>query len=188
MGQLLDIRLGPGAAILPNDVKRIHLDFATKINDGHGGARKVWRNSLPRLKYHNPAVSMTINRTQDQEGPAILSIHFSPPSTPSSSTMPPATTSPAGPSIASSGHSPKYRVEMIDMKHKRDSEILSKLLELTKATSYEATPDELAEMREEEDFKRSSERDRTAQARLNEVRRQEKALLDAARGGAMEAV
>jgi len=74
------------------------------------------------------------------------------------------------------------------MKHKHESEILSKLLEMTKAIPYEATPDELAELREEDDFKRSSDRDRAAQARLNETRRQEKALLEAARGGAMEAV
>jgi len=74
------------------------------------------------------------------------------------------------------------------MKHKHESEILSKLLELTNSKPYEATPDELAELREEEDFQRSSERDRAAQARLNETRRQEKALLEQARGGAMKAV
>ena len=35
------IRTGPGAAILPPEVKRIHLDFAIKINDGHAGPRSV---------------------------------------------------------------------------------------------------------------------------------------------------
>ncbi|KAK4693577.1 large subunit ribosomal protein MRP49, partial [Lecanoromycetidae sp. Uapishka_2] len=185
---LLDIRLGPGAAILSDNVKRIHLEFATKINDGHAGARKVWRNSLPRLKYHNPAISMTINRTQDQEGPATLSIQFAAPSDSPSSTDSPAPSSSTSPSAALSGHSPSRRTETIDMKHKHESEILSKLLELTKATPYEATPDEVAELREEEDFTRRSERDRAAQAKLNETRRQERALLEAARGGAMETV
>lgn len=68
------------------------------------------------------------------------------------------------------------------MKHKDESEILARLLELTKGVQYEASPDELAELRDVDDEKRRSERDREAQARLNEVKRQEKALLDLARG------
>lgn len=69
------------------------------------------------------------------------------------------------------------------MKHKHESEILSRLLELTKGMPYEATSDELAELRDVDDEKRQSEKAREAQARLNEVKRQEKALLDLARGG-----
>ena len=69
------------------------------------------------------------------------------------------------------------------MKHKHENEILSRLLELTKGKSYEASPDELVELRDVDNEKRRSERDREGQARLNEVKRQEKALLDLARGG-----
>ena len=69
------------------------------------------------------------------------------------------------------------------MKHKHESEILSRLLELTKGMPYEASPDEMAEMTDVDDEKRRSERDRGAQARLNELKKQEKALLDLARGG-----
>ena len=169
--QLLDVRVGPGAAILPKNVKQIHLDFAQKSDDGHYGARKVWRVYLPRLKYHNPAVSMTVKRGADQEGPATLSVHFA-----SSSTTP----------AASSKTLPDYnasqRVETIDMKHKSESEILSRLLELTKAMPYEATPDELAELRDVEDYNRKSTRDRAAQSKLNQIKKQEQALLDQARG------
>ena len=68
------------------------------------------------------------------------------------------------------------------MKHKQDSEILSRLLELTKATPYEASPDEIAEMREVDDNKMRSDRDKKTQMRLNQIRRQEQALLDQARG------
>ena len=78
-------------------------------------------------------------------------------------------------------------MKTIDMKHKHESEILSRLMELTRAMPYEASPDEEAELREVEDEKRRSERDREVQARLNEVKRQEKALLDQARGGGVEA-
>lgn len=77
---------------------------------------------------------------------------------------------------------PSNRVETVDMKHKREGEILSRLLEVTGAKQYETTPEEYAELREIEDFRRSSQRDREAQARLNEVKKQEKALLDQARG------
>ncbi|CAD6574231.1 MAG: hypothetical protein ASARMPRED_006611 [Alectoria sarmentosa] len=179
---LLDIRIGPGAAVLSNDVKRIHLNFAHKLNDGHLGARKVWRKYLPRLKYHNPAISMTVNRTLDQGGPATLTVFFAPPPRSSSATASSAPSS-TDPSAAPSGYAPAARIETIDMKHKHESEILSRLLELTRGITYEASPDELAELRDVDEEQKRSERDREAQARLNEIERQEKALLDLARGG-----
>lgn len=74
--RLLAIRLGPGAALLPKEIERIHLDFAPLINDGHRGPRKFWRHMLPRLKYHNPGVLMSVSRTQEQTGPAIMSIYM----------------------------------------------------------------------------------------------------------------
>ena len=157
-------------------MKKIHLDFAQKTDDGHYGARRVWRVYLPRLKYHNPAVSMTVKRTDDQEGPATLFVHFAPPSISSSSTV--ATASPT----TSSDHNPSKKVETIDMKHKSESEILSRLLEMTKAMPYEASPDELAELRDVEDYNRKTTRDRAAQSRLNQIKKQEQALLDQARG------
>ena len=169
--------------MLSNDVKRIHLDFAHKVNDGHLGARKVWRKYLPRLKYHNPAISMTINRSHDQEGPATLTVYYIHPSRSSSATTSPAPSTSKDPSTAVSGHAPTDEIATIDMKHKNESEILSRLLELTNAMPYEASPDELAELRSVDDERRRSETDREAQARLNEVKRQEKALLNLARGG-----
>ena len=125
---------------------------------------------------------MTINRSHDQGGPATLSVFFAPPPKSSSATASPAPSSSTDPSAAPSGHASADRIATIDMRHKHESEILSKLLELTKGVSYEASPDELAELRGVEDEKRRSEEDREAQARLNEVKRQEKALLDMARG------
>ncbi|OJD12031.1 hypothetical protein AJ78_07319 [Emergomyces pasteurianus Ep9510] len=81
---LLNMRVGLGAAVLPPatsapglpPVTRIHLTYARKIYEGHGGARKFWRICLPRLKYHNPALAVTVKQTSEQEGPAILSIYF----------------------------------------------------------------------------------------------------------------
>ena len=140
---------------------------------------------MPRLKYHNPAISMTVNRSHNQEGPATLTVYFAPPPPSpriSSATASPAPSSSTDPSTTLSRHTPADRIATIDMKHKNESEILSRLLELTKGMPYEATPEELDELKEVDVEKRRSERDREAQAKLNEVRRQEKALLDLARG------
>lgn len=125
---------------------------------------------------------MTVNRSRDQEGPATLTIYFAPPPRSSSTTASPAPSSSTDPSNAPSGYAPADRIATIDMKHKHESEILSRLIELTKGMPYEASPDELTELRNLDDEKSRSERDREAQARLNEIRRQEKALLDLARG------
>lgn len=168
--------------MLPHDVKRIHMDFAIKFNNGHFGARKFWRNCLPRLKYHNPAISMTVNRTKDQDGPATLTIFFAPPPHLASSTSSPAPSSSTSSNTAPSEHAPFDRVGSIDMKHIRDSEIMSLLTTLTKATPVIATPEEkakLEEMREDNEIRRQ---DSLIGAKHREKLREEKALLDQARG------
>ena len=42
---------------------------------------RTWRNMLPRLKYHNPAISITIERTETQSDPATLTVFFAEPTT-----------------------------------------------------------------------------------------------------------
>ncbi|KAL9128654.1 MAG: hypothetical protein Q9217_002714 [Psora testacea] len=177
-----NIRIGPGAATLSNDVKRVHLDFAYKFNDGHLGARKVWRKYLPRLKYYNPAVSMTVNRHTDQVGPSTLTVYYTnPPKTLSSG----ASSSPSSStrlSTKTSSHVSWDRTETIDIKHRHESEILNRLIELTNAVPYQPSAEEMAELEEvKEDWSRSK-RDSERQARLNEIKRQEAALLEQARG------
>ncbi|MCJ1353109.1 MAG: hypothetical protein MMC33_003094 [Icmadophila ericetorum] len=182
--KLFAIRYGPGAALLPKDVKRIHMDFAVKIYDGHHGARKFWRNCLPRLKYHNPAVSMTINRTTDQSGPATLSIFFAPPLTDSNSpTASPAPTQSASTHHTTSNHEPFERVEAIDIKNLPESEILRRLMSATKAMGVEPSVEERAEMERLAEERKRSEIDRERMELENLKRKREKALLDMARGG-----
>lgn len=55
--QLLDIRLGPGAMIMKPEVKRIHMHFARRINDGHMG---------PRYACSSPALTITTNFRSSQ--------------------------------------------------------------------------------------------------------------------------
>ncbi|KAI9834891.1 MAG: hypothetical protein M1819_002799 [Sarea resinae] len=182
---LLAIRLGPGAAVLPPDVKRIHMDFAARINDGHFGPRKFWRLYLPRLKFHNPAVSMTINRTTDQAGPATMSIFYATPSADadtSSSTSSPAPTSSTSGDKAPSDHTPFERVQTVNMKHKHESEILAKLMELTKAVPVEATAEELEELRELEEQAAQGERDARRMEQINAQQKRREVMLAQARG------
>ncbi|KAF3766339.1 hypothetical protein M406DRAFT_68691 [Cryphonectria parasitica EP155] len=104
---LMYVRNGPGAAILPPTVTKIHLEFAHKWDGGHYGPRKFWQKNLPRLKYHNPAVPMIVNRTKDQTAAATLSIYMKTTTSSSSSssssaaattTTPTTTTTPSPPS------------------------------------------------------------------------------------------
>ncbi|PQE21018.1 50S ribosomal Mrp49 protein [Rutstroemia sp. NJR-2017a WRK4] len=183
---LLNIRLGPGAAILPPEVTRIHMDFAFKMNDGHFGPRKFWRNCLPRLKYHNPAIPMTVNRNHDQTGPALMTIHFTDPSSaselsaPISSTTQPSTST--APTTPSSSGSPTTHTKEINMKHRTDSEILSQLISLTNAKLVRATPEEQRQLKELAEHKARAEKDSALSAVLNERRRKEQAILTQARG------
>ncbi|MCJ1320820.1 hypothetical protein MMC15_006161 [Xylographa vitiligo] len=159
--RLFSIRLGPGAAILPKDVKRIHLDFATKFNDGHLGPRRFFQHCLPRLKYHNPGVSMTVNRTTNQAGPATMTVFFG--------------TSPT--SAAPASTSVNERVQVIDMKHRKEPEILQRLLELTKAVPVRATEEEELEVRAMEEEAARSEVDKERNRQFLEEKRRQAALL-----------
>ncbi|KAL9636298.1 MAG: hypothetical protein Q9204_002320, partial [Flavoplaca sp. TL-2023a] len=185
VAQLYSVRLGIGAAVLPRNVKRIHLDFAFKLNDGHFGARKVWRNYLPRLKYHNPAVSMSVNRTQNQTGPATLTVFFAAPSHSASNAS---ATAPLPSVITQDTHTPGHtsfeRTVTIEMKHRHESEILSELLSLTKASPVEPLPEDKAELEKLAEEERQAGLDRARNAAYTEQKRQDKALLDQARGAA----
>ncbi|KAL8869799.1 MAG: hypothetical protein Q9174_003996, partial [Haloplaca sp. 1 TL-2023] len=180
---LYQIRIGEGAAVFPKDVKKIHLDFAFKFNDGHFGARKVWRNYLPRLKYHNPAVSMTVNRSRENSGPALLTVSYASPGDSSSDSSLTSPFASASRNTHTSDHTPFERTKTINMKHKHESEILSELMKATRATPVVATAEEKAEIEELKDQEKRSEADRARNAAYTEQKRQEKALLEQARGG-----
>ncbi|EMC95050.1 hypothetical protein BAUCODRAFT_35049 [Baudoinia panamericana UAMH 10762] len=189
--RLLAIRLGSGAFVLPKDVKRIHMRFAAKLEGGHMGPRKFWRHELVRLKYHNPAVSMTVDRTARPEDDATLSIHYARhnsttsqpvPQTSSSATSapnPPASTS--GDTPPSGSAPPTERVQTIDMKHRTNSEILDELVRITKAHPIEPTEADREELRmlEEQSVRSAAAREKSAEYRAKVKREQD--LLEQAR-------
>ena len=165
------MRIGAGAAILPSNIQRIDLQFAQAYNDGHFGARKVWRNHLPRLKYYNPSVSMTVQRHNEAEGPSVLTVFFNEPTSSLHS----------GAAADQTYSEPIGRTQTIDMKHKLDIDILAHLMEITKAKPYEQTAAETAELEEQALERRKRDRDRERQLRINDRLKYETKLLQQAR-------
>ncbi|KAF9634088.1 hypothetical protein BFW01_g4983 [Lasiodiplodia theobromae] len=165
-------RLGPGAAVLPKDVKKITMRFAPKIDDGHRGPKKFFRTMLPRLQYRNPALRITVDRTAAQSDPAVMNIIFSSPS--SSAT----TSTEAQPATTSAN-----RTVTIQMKHKTESEILQQLYEATGAQEVEPTEVEKEELQELKEYDERSRRDSERQTEVNRQRKREAEMLAAARGG-----
>ena len=119
---------------------------------------------------------MTVNRSKTKGGSATLTIFFHETAA--------ATTSTATIKVLGETSEADFngRTEVIDIKHKHESEILQQVMELTKATPVRATPEEEAEMQELQEQKKRSAQDMLRNARLNEQKRQEKALLEQARG------
>ncbi|KAI0532226.1 mitochondrial ribosomal protein L51 [Xylaria digitata] len=186
--KLLNLRHGPGAAILPPEITRIHMDFAVRWNDGHFGPRKFWRICLPRLKYWNPAVPMLVNRSEDQSSPATMSIYFrqtSSPSDPASTVeavrnMLPLAQQPHS-SITNEHPAPppeeNERVVTIDMKNVHSDAILTEFLAKTGATVVHPTPDEQVEMRQVEERAERGAIDRTIVKKFIDDKRREERML-----------
>lgn len=73
-------------------------------------------------------------------------------------------------------------MESVDIKHKRESEILEQLMALTKAVAVVATPEEEEQLQQLAEDDKKSELDAQRSAEVNERRRETAALLDQARG------
>ncbi|GME22208.1 50s ribosomal protein Mrp49 [Neofusicoccum parvum] len=175
--ELLAIRVGPGAAVLPKDVKRITMRMAPKIDDGHRGPKRFFKYILPRLKYRNPAVPITVDRKAAQTDPAVMTIVFG-----EAGTTATASTSNAAATSAPSGASSNDRVVTIQMKHKSESEILQQLYDATGAQELEPTELEREELRELEERKERSKKDSERMIEVNRQRKREAQMLAAARG------
>ncbi|OTB05403.1 hypothetical protein M426DRAFT_319938 [Hypoxylon sp. CI-4A] len=189
---LLQLRHGPGAAILPPEITRIHMDFALKWNEGHFGPRKFWKTCLPRLKFWNPAVPMLVNRTSDQTAPAKMSIYFRQASlssdTPSAlssklSTLPLAQQPHSSTQNEYPAPEPEEgeRVVTIDMKNIHSDSILTEFLSKTGATLVHPTPNEEMEMQQVEDRVEKAAIDRSIVKKYIDDKRREERMLAMAR-------
>jgi large subunit ribosomal protein MRP49 len=117
---------------------------------------------MPRLKYWNPAVPMTVNRGEDQAGPATMTVYIRDSSSTASSKDPgqqagteSADTKPNVSSDSSVRHTsaappaaPQERTVLIEMKHQKSNDILKQLLHITRAQPVSPTADERQKMAE----------------------------------------
>nr|POE65947.1 54s ribosomal protein mrp49, mitochondrial [Quercus suber] len=183
--RLLNIRTGSGSYVLPADIKRIHLRFAARNAGGHMGPRVFWHNQLVRLKYHNPAISMTVDRSCPNEESPILSIHYAPQGNPSDSTSPtssPAATESSTSSTAPSKHTPTNAVRTIDMRMRTDSEILDELVKITQAKPVLLSEEDRETSRWLEEQRQESASHRKGSLRVKAKVQREKELLRQAQG------
>lgn len=160
------------------------------------------REMLPRLKYRNPAIPMTVFRKGFQtDDAAVMTVWFRhPDATPSSSAPEKLFKGQLQPSPAplaesfsvplpseadsnvSSTLSGAVRKVVIDMKHKEESMILDELMKLTQARPVEPTRTELEEIQALEEQKARSRIDSERMAEINRKRKREEELMKQARG------
>ncbi|KAF1978237.1 hypothetical protein BU23DRAFT_587197 [Bimuria novae-zelandiae CBS 107.79] len=182
--QLLWIRNGPGAIQLPKEVTKIHLEFHPKlIGSAFRGARHFWHEMMPRMKYRNPTVPMSVTRHKDPNGGAYLHIYTSTATPASSQTTNPPGTANASPE-ASNTLTPDTTepTHTFEIKTLHESEILDLLVEKTGAVVLRTPPEEAQEMEEFKEFEVRAEKDRIeVRERLLRERR-EAQLLKLARG------
>ncbi|KAH8435385.1 mitochondrial 54S ribosomal protein mL61 [Aspergillus melleus] len=183
---LVNIRVGTGAATFPTAssankefpaITRLHLTYARKIYGGHQGARHFWRNCLPRLKYHNPAIPMTVRRTDEQDGPAALTIYFAEQASNAAS---------LAASQINDKHAPApsetEKSAILDVKNLDYQQIWKKVQMMTGAQEIAATAEEEAEVRKFEQWRQQSDKDRVRMAGLRQAKKDQERMLQEARG------
>ncbi|EAU36533.1 predicted protein [Aspergillus terreus NIH2624] len=183
---LLNIRIGTGAAILPTApsatkdfpaITRLHLTYARKIYGGHQGARHFWRNCLPRLKYHNPSVAMSVKQTDEQDGPAALTIYFAEQASKAAA---------LNGSAVQDKHAPAptdaEKTAVVDLKNLDYKEIWNKVALVTGAQDVAASDDELKQLARFEQMKQQSERDRARVLGIRQAKKDQERMLQEARG------
>ncbi|KAJ5971937.1 uncharacterized protein N7479_001855 [Penicillium vulpinum] len=185
---MLQTKIGTGAAVFPTltsaskefpAVTRLHLTYARKIDQGHGGARHFWRNCLPRLKFHNPGVPMTVTQTSDQQGPAALTIYFA-------ERVGSAATSLANEKKVTDELAPAPEANeqsaVLDIKNRTYQQIWDRVQAMTGATVVPATPEDIALSQKLAEIKRKSGPDRQRVAAIRQAKKDQERMLAEARG------
>lgn len=186
--QILEIRTGLGAALFPNPtngtpqypaVTRLHLTYARHIYGGHQGARHFWRRCLPRLKYHNPSIPMTVQQTSEKEGPAALTVYFQ---ERLSSTAPGI----VGKNPPVDKHAPApaetEKSAVIDLKNLSLEEIWRRVQASTGAVDLEPTEDDKANKKQLADITARAPGDRARIRAIRQAKKDQERMLAEARG------
>ncbi|KAL6710756.1 hypothetical protein ACN47E_007813 [Coniothyrium glycines] len=188
--ELLWIRCGPGALVLPKEVSKISMETNFKLSGGYRGARKFWHEMLPRIKFRNPSIPIQISRHSNLEGPSLLHIYTHAKTQPTAATtnaptaQQPAESTPSATPNARftqvpDTSTPTYTIDMWDQ---QPADILEQLVAKTGAQTLEPTEQELEDMQRIKEHKEASNKDRVlVREKLLAVRR-EAELLRLARG------
>ncbi|KAJ4859149.1 mitochondrial ribosomal protein l51 / s25 / CI-B8 domain-containing protein [Trichoderma breve] len=171
------------------------MDFALRLKGGHMGARKFWREYLPRLKYHNPSIPMIVNRHDQNQLPPTMTIYLrkagssAAPASSSSSSEPIAQPSSSRTNLSKAQPpTADERVVHIDMANKHSSHILEFFMAETRAVPLQPTNEEIAEMQALETLRKNAEVDRERVRLLRLEKKKEEDMLKRARaaGGMAE--
>jgi len=163
---------------------------------------------MPRLKYHNPALSTTVSRAVGQDGPATLTVFFADSDAvdagtatggrgaggasaaatvaagddgPSQARNTVPTSSTSGDKAPSETYAPTQRTETIDCKNRQPEEILQEFMRVTGAREVPPTEEDREEMRRLRDMDERSGRDSERMREVNRKRRREEELMERAR-------
>jgi large subunit ribosomal protein MRP49 len=142
---------------------------------------------LPRIKYRNPSIPISITRHTDPDGPSLLHI-YTRASQPKEIQNP----TPPNPSAPNSSATPNPQTTLVpdtsppthtlNIRDQQESEILEALCKTVKVQVVEPSEEEKEEMRELEAFKERSEKDRVEVREKLVKERREQELLKLARG------
>ncbi|KAJ5296028.1 hypothetical protein PENANT_c021G09220 [Penicillium antarcticum] len=185
---LLDTRLGTGAAVLPSiasaskefpAVTRLHLTYAQRLEGGHQGARHFWRKCLPRLKYHNPGVPMTVQQTTDQQGPAALSIYFAEKASEAAKVV-------ANQKKVQDSHAPAADTNeeaiVLNIKDFTYQQIWDRVQAITNAQQVSGTAEDKEQLKRWKDIQDKSGADRQRVNALRQAKKDQERMLAVARG------
>ncbi|KAF2130916.1 hypothetical protein P153DRAFT_395319 [Dothidotthia symphoricarpi CBS 119687] len=177
--RLLWIRCGPGALTLPKEITKIRMEYNTKIYGGHQGARKFWRDMLPRIKYRNPAIPIEVARHKDPSGPSLLHIYMKSAAASTSTSTSPPTPTPSDEAQTADDNKPTHS---INIKDQVEHEILEAFIAKTGAMEIRPSAQEVQEIAEIKEFKERSDADRVMVREKLLAERREAELLKLARG------
>ncbi|EEA23792.1 hypothetical protein TMatcc_006864 [Talaromyces marneffei ATCC 18224] len=186
--RLINVRIGTGAATLPSlssplnnlpAVTRMHLTYGKIVGKGHIGAQKFWRQCLSRLKYHNPAIQMSVNPYEGEEKQApALTIFFS-------GTQPTKAQAYHDASIKDE-FAPKptetEKAVVLNLKDYNFEEIWQQVKELTGAVEVEATAEDKEAIEKFRQMTVKSEADRIRVAGIRQAKKDQERMLQEARG------
>jgi len=185
--RLFNIRFGLGAAVLPNHITRLDLQLCHNeaINVGSWDFRRLM---LPRLKFHNPTIPMTV-RLHDHS--AILSVYKqkngdnSPPDTvPEPRTV--RERDETLPHIMTQDPKPELKddetIVEIDMNNRNGEDIWNEFSTLTGAVVIQPTPAEMEELQNLVVMKRRTDKDAERGRQIQAAKLKEEMILRQAKG------